>query len=208
MYLTHTKAILVKAMRETFDGDYVEEDFRNLNVSSEFPAREQSIPAIWVNFDPVGPLRPVGLGHEEESPGPTTGVVRETRWSFAGNAIYTVVAMTSLERDRLFDQVVATIAFGNYEASRSDFRTTIEQDPLMKIGMSFDKIDQRGLAASPGTPWGTSDMMYEASLSMSLIGEFLSGTSETELFSISSVELLPWRPPQESDPTTGDGWMM
>jgi hypothetical protein len=206
-YLTHMKAIATKAMKSTLDGDYAEPDFRDIQVSLEYPVEQQSIPAVWVDFDPIGPLLPVGIGYEEFTAGPTTGAVAATRWSFAGNITYTVVAMTSLERDRLYDELVRTIAFGKYDSTRAVFRDTIEQDPLIEVQVNFDRIEQRGFAASPGTPWGTPDMMYEATLSVQSTGEFVSTTGSAELFPISRVDVYSWRPPIESDPVPGGTWI-
>lgn len=202
MYLTKTNTLAVKAMKATLDADYPEEDFRDTFVSLEFPVAEQSIPAIWVTFDPIGPLRPVGVGYYEDTVS-GQGVERATRWSFAGNIIYTMVAMTSLERDRLFDQVVSILAFGQFDPERSAYRTAMETDPLIQISVNFDEIDQRGFTASPGTPWGTSDVMYECSLSVQCLGEFVSASGTDTLLPISAINLISWNEQFEVDPTVG-----
>lgn len=207
MYLTHAKALAVKAMKTTLDSDYSETDFRDIRVSLEYPVEQQSIPAVWVDFDPIGPLLPVGLGYQEFGPGPTTGSVAATRWSYAGNITYTIVAMTSLERDRLYDELVSIIAFGKYDPTRAPFRTIMETDPLLAMNINYDKIEQRGFAASPGTPWGTPDMMYEATLSVQAMGEFVSVSGSTELFPISQVDVYSWVENVEVDPIGGTGWI-
>jgi hypothetical protein len=209
MYLTAAKTLCVKAMKTTLDSDYAEADFRNVQVSMEYPAKQQTLPAVWVDFDPIGPLNPVGIGYKEYSDvaGDGGGGAAATRWSFAGNIIYTVVAMTSWERDRLYDELVAIIAFGQYDSSRAPFRHIMETDPLLPIHVNFDRIEQRGFAASPGTPWGTADMMYEATLSVQSTGEFVSTPSTTVLYPISRIDVFTWVSGVQQDPLPGSGWI-
>lgn len=208
MYMTRTKALAVKAVRDTFDAAYVNPDFRSTQVSLEYPDKSQSIPCIWVNFDPIGPLRPVGIGYYEDTVvGAGPNVTRATRWSYAGNITYTVVAMTSLERDRLYDELISVIAFGQYDPARSEFRNAMETDPLIAIQINYDDIDQRGFSAAPGTPWGTGDFMYECTLSVQATGEFVSASGTSELVPISAISVVPWAEPLETDPLPGAGWI-
>lgn len=204
MYMTRTKAICAKGMRTTFDADYPVIDMRNMSVELEYPVRDTEVPAIWIDFDPIGPLKPVGVNHVESISAPG-GFVQTTRWSFAGNATFTVVAMSSLERDRMFDEVAAIIAFSQYDTQRSEFRRVIETDPLIQLSMTFDQIDQRGFSAAPGTPWGTDDMMYEATLAVQCIGEFVNEPGTTLLVPIERIRVFEWVSGVETDPTAGDG---
>lgn len=206
MYLTRVKTLAVKALRTTLDADYPVPDFRSIPVEMEFPVKEGDYPSVWVDFDPVGPLRPVGIGHFEDAP-VTGGFLRTTRWNFAGIVKYTVIAMSSLERDRLFDQVVSIIAFGTYDDQRGEFRDCLEQDALIQLGVNFDEIDQTGFAAAPGTPWNTDDMMYEATLSFQVTGEFVSTPGVDLLVPIEQIRLITWVKDLETDPTTGEGWI-
>lgn len=207
MYLTHVKTLLIESMRFTFDSAYPEADFQDLQFSVEFPVKAQQYPSVWVNFDPIGPLRPVGIGHFEDVQ--DGGVItRVSRWSFAGNCSFTPVALSSTERDRMFDQLVSVIAFGEGHPTRGRFRDQVESDPLIGLAVNFDQVEQRGFSASPGTPWGTDDMMYEATLTIQCMGEFITPEdAERELMPISSIEIISWVEDLESDPTTGGGWI-
>ena len=208
MYLTHAKGLLVKAMRTTFDADYPEEDFRDVPVSIEFPTKKNQVPGIWLNYDPIGPIHPVGVGYFEDNLDVDTGgFYRSTRWSYAGAAIYTVVAHSSLERDRLFDQVVSAIAFGQFDTQRGEFRETIESDPLIAMQVDFDQIDQRGFSAAPGTPWGSNEVIYEASISVRVTGEFISQPGTTLLMPISQIDVYQWVTDLESDPVPTGTWL-
>ena len=227
MYLVHMKTLAVKAMRATFDADYADPDFDKIPVEMEYPVKSTQFPSVWVDFQPIGPLSPVGIGHFEDAPvyqQPQTdppivvGFQRTARWNFAGNISYTAIAMTSMECARLYDQLISIIAFGltafgpsdltsAYDDQRGAFRRLIEQDPLIQLAMNFAEIDQRGFSAAPGTPWGTDDMMYEATIAVQVVGEFVSTPGEELLVPIERYELITWIKGMEHDPTTEDGWI-
>lgn len=208
MFLTNLKALLTDAMQKTFDSDYIEADFRQINISIEYPEREQDYPGIWVDFDPTTELEVVGVGHQEHSEPSAEGAVRKfTRWRYQGYATYTIVAMSSLERDRLFDEVLRVMAFGKEQPQTSEFRTTIESNDLIACNFDFDQLGIRGMTATPGTPWQTDEVIYEVTVVMEAIGEFVSdGTSQT-LIPLSAVEVFP-QATNEPDPLPEDpdGW--
>lgn len=200
MYLTHVKTLAQKATSLAFQA--MPGDFGNTYVSLEYPVREHEYPSVWVNFDPTGYLTKMGVGHWEYADD-DQGSRLIARWSFAGSISLTVTAMTSLERDSLFDAVVAMIAFGDVNTDLGVFRSTVENDPLVILQVNFDQIDQRGFAAAQGTPWGTDEMMYEATVSLTCIGEFISAPGTDLLLPISAIEVISWAEDVEEDPTTG-----
>ena len=205
MYVVPLKTAVVEATREVFDDDYVEEDFRDLHVSIEFPVDKQDYPAIWVDWEPVGQLQTAGINHKEivELDGGDEAVVR--RWRFQGNVTFTIVAMTSLERDRLIDEMIRVLAFGDRHTSTQGFRQKIESNDFIGMNFDFDEVNQSGFNAAPGTPWGTDEVVYEATLSMECIGEFLSDPEEGTLLRISRIDTFPYSD-READPTSGTGW--
>lgn len=189
-YLTHTKTMLVEAMKRTFDQEYPEPDFRSARVSIEYPVEPQHYPGIWVDYEDTAPLQIAGINHRETTDGNTDGVVRPfTRWKFSGYASFTVVALTSLERDRLFDEVVRVLAFGLEAPQIQEFRTYIENNEYVAVNFDFDQIEVRGNAASPGTPWGTDEFIYERTINMEMIGEFVSEVSTGTLVPLSRIDV-------------------
>lgn len=202
MYLVPTKTMLVDALRQTFDGDYVREWVRGLRVSIEFPEERQDYPSVWVDFEPIGDLEVVGIDHAEYALGGGGTARRYTRWRFQGYATYTAAALTSLERDRIYDELVRVFAFGSEHTSTQAFRRAIEDHPLIAANMDFGTIGQRGHAASPGTPWQTDEIIYEGTLSMNLIGEFINDSLTGDLVPIESIQVTPLRQ-GEPDPS---GW--
>lgn len=200
--MTRLKTVLTEAIKRTFDGNYIEPDFRNIHASIEFPQEKQQFPGIWVDYNPIGSLRRVGVGHIEYGETGEGGTARPfTRWYFQGEASFTVAALTSLERDRLHDEVVRVMAFGEEASSTSDFRAYIESNEFLAVNFDFDEITVRGLAATLGTPWQTNDMIYEAEIAMECVGEFFSDAENVTLVPLSEIILTTWND-AEADPTT------
>lgn len=200
MYMTYTKKAAVDATKAAFGASHREADFRNIYVSIEYPIDKASYPGIWVNFDPIGALNPVAHGYYE-----LDGSNRKVfRWSFAGVIEWTIVAMSSLERDRLFDAVVGMIAFGHDGGNYGDFRSAISNHPLIGLTPNYDEIDQRAFGASPGTPWQTDEVLYEGTISVDAIGEFVSAEGLGEpLIPTSSITLVQWVEDFEDEPSIG-----
>lgn len=198
--MTHTKAQAIKALRQTFDGDFIEPDFRNIKIDLEYPVDAQNYPSIWVDFEPLGNLQIVGIGHSEYvSNGPNFNDAY--RWRFAGHLTFTAVAMSSFERDRLVDSLVKVFAFSRV-AALSAFRQIIEGGELIALNADFDQVEMRGFSTSSGTPWGTDDLIYEGTVVMEIAGEFIL-TDTMELVPVNSIELFEWNLDLEHDPTTG-----
>lgn len=212
MYLTHLKAMLVQALKETFDQEYPVADFRDIRCSIEYPLEPQDYPGIWVDYDDTKPLQTAGVDHLETKIEGST-ISRYRRWKFAGYASYTIVALTSLERDRLFDEVVRVLAFGDRAAPTLRFRQYVENNELIAANFDFDQVETRGNAAVPGTPWGTDEIIYERTINMEVIGEFVSDAETGLLVPLSAIHVLepdiyvgdqqPPPPETVSDPTGG-----
>lgn len=197
MYLTVLKSAIVEALRATFDSDYPEPDFRDTWCSIEFPIEQANYPGIWVQYEDTQELSIAGIDHQEFTHDEVTGDwTAVTRWKFKGQITGTCVALSSLERDRLFDEVVRTFAFGRYEPDVSAFRTKIEQNDLISINISFDDLRPGGDAAAPGTPWGTDEFIYEKSVSMDVVGEFVSGPLGLISLSKITIQPYPWGTPE------------
>lgn len=199
MYLTPLKTLLTTAMRETFDQEYINPDYRDTLISIEFPVQKQEYPSIWVDFEPTGELEVVGIDHREyinDTPDSGRGY---SRWRYQGFVTYTVVALQSLERDDLVGEVIRVMAFGREADSTSDFRTIIEDNPFIACNIDFDQIGQRGFSASPGTPWGTDEYIYEGTLAMEVVGEFVSSNATGELVRLDRFEVHEYSD-QETEP--------
>lgn len=187
-YLTHVKTMNVEALKATFDATYPEADFQGVHISIEYPIDEMNYPGIWVDYADMDKLRIAGVDHKEHQE-PVPGEIHEyTRWKFSGYVSYTVTALTSLERDRLYDELVKVFAFGRQDPVRKRFRDYIETNDFIAANMDFDEIEPQGNSAAPGTPWGTDEIIYERTINMEIIGEFISDPTTSLLVPLSAIE--------------------
>lgn len=190
-YLRSIKSLAVDALVQTFGtpdepvgGDYPNSNFQNvLNISVEYPIKEQDYPGIWVGYEDASPLQIAGIAHREFDPEGRP----YTRWKYAGHMSYTVVAFTSLERDELYDELVRTIAFGAQNPATSRFRQTIENNDLIACNLNFDELQPGGTAAAPGTPWGSDEVIYETTITQEAIGEFVTDPDTGTLVPLSKI---------------------
>lgn len=205
MYLVNLKTLLTEAISKTFDEEYPEANFRGLHASTEFPVERLHFPGIWVDYNPIGSLQVAGVGHIEYADPSAEGNSRRiSRWRFQGEASFTVVAMSSLERDRLHDEMIRVMAFGQEQPSTSEFRAYIEDNEFLAVNFDFDEIATRGFAATMGTPWQTDEMIYEAEIAMECFGEFIADDQTGTLVPLSAIEFLALGP-TDPDTTETDG---
>lgn len=198
-YLTYLKTMLVEALKVTFDAGYPETEWRGLYVSIEYPVEEAHYPGIWVDYDDVDDLQIAGVDHKEyiQTEG---GFLPTTRWKFSGYVTYTITALTSLERDRIYDELITVLAFGFFDPVRRKFRDYIENNDFIASNFNFDKISPKGSVAAPGTPWGTDEILYERSISMGVIGEFVPHPENGELLPLSKIVVTPVIVANNNDP--------
>lgn len=190
MYIAPLKTLLVEALQGTFDSVYPVSKFRNVHASLEYPVDPQDYPSLWIDYDDTQPLLRAGVNHLETVTDSGTTVDPFTRWRFQGYVSITAVALTSLERDELFDEVVRVVAFGNEDTVVGRFKSMIANNDLIAANLQTDKIDVRGSAAAPGTPWGTDELMYERSLNLELIGEFIPDPATGTLVPLSQIKII------------------
>ena len=195
IYLVPLKSALVEALRAHFNADFPDPDFANLWVSIEYPREKTNYPGIWVNYEDEEELVRAGIDQREivyDSQGGTHAV---TRWRFEGSVSFTCAALTSLERDRLADQMVAVIAFANVtsQVGGSIFRDKLDSNDFIAMNGNFDNIKMSGDGYSPGTPWGTDEIIYEKTLTINVIGEFVSDPTSNTLAQLSQVQVMGYR---------------
>jgi hypothetical protein len=182
------KTTIVKALQTTFDGQYPEPDFVDTHVSMEYPMDKQDYPGIWVNYRDDDPVIKAGIAHTENIKD-LAGIWHQvSRWRIAGTVSLTIAALSMLEKDRLFDQVVRVLmedAVDETPAGR--FKPYIEDNKFIGVVFNYDEISISGVSASPGTPWETNEVLYETTIDISLVGEFISDPSYNTLVPLSKV---------------------
>jgi hypothetical protein len=188
-YLRTVKTTATEALQAAFLVAYPETDpgggDKPVYISQEYPAEQAHIPAVWVEFEPTD-LRTCGIAYTETD---TEGNLF-TRWRFSGMASFTVAAMSSNERDMIYDQMVALVAFASQTEAPSAWRQVIEASDLIATTWSYDTIENRGAAAAPGTPWGTDEVMYERGIALQVLGEFVTNPITLQLVSLAEIDIV------------------
>lgn len=188
-YLRTIKTTAVQAIEQSFQARYPEPDSdggtRDVFVSIEYPVEVANYPAIWVDYE-GSELRTVGIAYTEQD---ASGNVY-ARWRFAGHVTFTVVALSSNERDMIYDQLIAMTAYAAQSELPGTFRQVVEDAPLVASVWSFDSVEDRPSSAAPGTPWGTMDMIYERGFAIQVIGEFVSDPRTYALVELSEIQVV------------------
>lgn len=206
MYLTRLKALVVESLQQALQAS-PNPEVRTTRVGIEFPMERQHYPGIWVDYSDSDSLVIAGIDHHEYVlvNGNTYDV---TRWKFAGEVSLTAVALSSLERDNIYDELVRVFAFGAIEdpGGIENFRYKIENNDFLAMLANFDKLRPGGNSSAPGTPWGTEDeVIYEKTVSFEVEGEFVSNpTLGGELVLLSAVLAEGYRDGQPVPRFTGE----
>lgn len=197
MFMAETLTLFDQAMKSVFTASFPVERFRDLHVSVDYPAQEVDYPGIWVGFDISAPLTAAGIAHYEldETSHPLY------RWRFQGHASYTIASLRSLERALLFDEVVKVLAFPDSAAAYGAFHGLIEDNPYIGVSLNADEVEVVGMAEMSGTPWGTDDTIYEVTVRVEVIGEFVSDPATAALAELSQVTFHHFADGIEADTT-------
>lgn len=193
MYLVELFHVITSGLAGVFNADYKaldgNTDFADLHVSIEYPYEKQDYPGIWVDFEPEGDLTRGGIDDIATFLPNNDGSLSELYlWRAEGWATYTIACMSSLQRARLHDELVRVFAF-NQDPQVASFRQTIESNAWLAMNMNFDVIAERGSGANPGTPWGTEEIIYEITLAMQCVIEFVSDQSQSKLYPLAEIDL-------------------
>ena len=202
MYLARTITVITEATRAYFEQPERDAEWRDLHIGIDYPADVQQYPGIWVDWEPRDHLTVTSINMKEY-----TDDLRELeRWRFAGEMTFTVYAMTSLERARLHDQLVGMFAEARLRGQESIFRQTIEANDLIAVSINMDQIASRAMVPTTSTPWGTDDNIYEVTLALSLIGEYLTDPGSAADGILSRVDVYPYLQGANPFVDDNDGW--
>lgn len=197
-----------EALEQTFDAEYPNARFRSVHCSIEYPIEKQEYPSIWVDYEDSTSLAVAGVSHTEYFPDGHGNFTTGTRWRFQGYISLTLVALTSQERDELYDELVRVVAFGRQNPATAQFRNFVEDNDFIAANFDFDEIEPKGSVAAPGTPWGTDEIIYERGVNLEVLGEFIVDDHDGVLVPLSKIvvtgqEVIPG--PIVETPITGPG---
>jgi hypothetical protein len=186
-----TKRAVISALRREVTGTELGAEISGsqVKVDMEYPMTLEAYPGIWVQFS-FTKLQRAGLGwevltHTTENPGtPEERInwepVRE--FIFEGRVTLSIVALTSLERDRIADAVVASLMFArppelvltdptrDIKQYRS-FLDSLSKNPFISLSVNLDIFNPGGQAVTTGVPWDPDILGYEDTYSFDILGQ-------------------------------------
>lgn len=187
------KRAVMSALREALTGTSLNHliNGTDVTIDMEYPIEKESYPGIWVQFS-FNEIVQAGIGHEPMYRNviaeATDTEPEKVNWEpirefqFKGRVTLTIVALTSLERDRLADAVITMLAFSrppNHVLTKENedtkqFRqliTSLAENPYVSITINHDQVIPGGQAMTTGVPWDEEIPGYEDTYSFDILGQ-------------------------------------
>lgn len=191
------KRAVITGLRSSFGNSSLTGGDQKFYIDIEYPTEPTSYPGIWVQFS-IGSLSRAGLSMEtwtKDDDG-NWGSIQE--WSFNGNITLTVAALTSKDRDRLSDTVIAQLAFArppdliiyNPKTNANQMKgliTALDQNPYVSMTVNTDVIQSGGETVTGGTPWAQNILLYENNFSLTCHGQFNLRFSHDGVYSLAEI---------------------
>lgn len=196
MFITAAKIATIEALNAAFDalGERASNYTKDLvpkSVTIEHPIDEIQWPAIYVQFRPTitqyTGLNPDQFSAQYDEAGNIIGWQQVRHGYFEGAFDLQILAMSSEERDKIWETVVNFFIANTMSPSSTAFYNSLEQNDLLGITFMQGSVLQVGDTVSPGTPWSPEELTYETTLRIKCVGEFYEDKYTQKLLPISSI---------------------
>lgn len=187
------KRAVMNGLREALSGTVLNQlvNGTDVTIDMEYPIEKASYPGIWVQFS-FSEIVQAGIGHEpiirNVVAAATIDEPEQVRWDtvrevqFKGRVTLTILALSSLERDRISDSVITMLAFSRPSErtltkpseDTKQFRQLISSlaaNPYVNITINHDQIVPGGQAMTTGVPWDEEIPGYEDTYSFDILGQ-------------------------------------
>lgn len=188
-----TKRAIVVALREalvgtSLGGGATADD--TVKVDMEYPLTKERYPGVWVQFSYTDIMNS-GLGQElllrtvvdEGTPSERVNWEPVREFIYQGRVTLTVVALTSLQRDRIADAIVTMLMFSRPSEVHTvsdplrdarqgrQFVAALAANPYVSLSVNHDMIRPGGQASTSGVPWDETAIGYEDNYSFDILGQ-------------------------------------
>lgn len=218
MFITAAKVAIVEALRSVWFEDQEANSYRSdlkdfdrpypRRISIEYSEEAEDWPFVLVQVRPtvitwtgITPDEIVNAGTEDS---PTWKRIRQGR--FEASCMLQIMALTSAERDRIWDNLILLIMMGRTRSLTRSFYSVIETNDLVGITINEASVRPIGDTISVGTPWDPEMLSYEATIEFDMTGVFYADEFNEDLVALTEARLYPYLPldelPHEED---GDG---
>lgn len=229
MFVVATKMAIVEAFRSIwYDNQNVGQENHDLQldltpndspiprrVTIDYPEEEQNWPFILVQVRPTI-VRWTGVMPDETFNAGTEEVpewVRIRQGYFEATCMLQIMALSSGERDRIWDNLIKIILMGRKRSATSRFWESIETNGLVGITVNEGQIGMIGDTISMGAPWetGAETLTYEASIEFDMVGTFFGDEYNENLVSLRTAQVFEYidigdgAPDNEPPPGENDG---
>lgn len=196
-YVSYKEAIkeqVVNALRAAIHQDFPDQDLvHRLDIELEYPTTEQNFPRIMVELDEKS-LHIAGVGFDEIEITDAAESVVVRHYRFEANIKFKIMALTSLDRDKLSGLLVSLIAFPHANPSTKSFHSRMYDSQFIDIQIANDHILPGGDSVED-VPWeDPTRKMYTAIYSIEAMGEFWTRSDTLELATIGDVKIYPYKP--------------
>jgi len=173
-------------------------------VDIEYPEDAIDWPGLFVQFRPSSVswtgINPDGFTLNDSS----TEYTKFRRGSFEGYFDLSILALSSQERDRLWDSLVELFLFGRDSPATAPFFDTVNSHDLVALTILETAVEPLGDQSSLGTPWDPNILTYEASLRVNVVGQFWADVYNQKLLPLSAITVRPYVEGQEVFPPNDD----
>lgn len=198
------KRAVVEGVRDAFAATTMGNvDGSQFYIDIEYPIEVERYPGLWVQFSLTN-VSNAGLGMETwtKDDDNNWGPIHEC--SFEGRITLTIAALSSKDRDRLADAVLAQLAFSRppdlvLRDPRKDAKqmrgliTALDNNPYVSMTLNTDQVISGGETASNGVPWAPNVLLYENNFSVTCVGQFNMRFSQEGVYELAEIRPLPSR---------------
>lgn len=124
------------------------------------------------------------------NPNPSYKLIRQGR--FEGSCMLQILALTSMERDRMWDNIVKLLMMGRKKSATNNFYTTLAGHDLIGLTVMEGSIRPVGDSIGPGTPWDPEQLTYEAAVEFDMVGTFYADEYTEDLVPLKSAEAFEY----------------
>lgn len=199
---SHRRYVLsavVNALRAAFGAAYDRDrQLVDLKITAQYPLAAIDYPCIVVSYE-NRLVQNAGVGHEEWFTDANNTLRKWHHSRFEGSMDFTIMALTTIDRDLLADALTEVIRFGRLDAALLPFFTTLYGDPNAPVGLIFnqimfdaDQITSSGNSASLAT-WSPEDLMqYSTGLSSEVHGGYYNVNPQDAWGYVTRVTTIPY----------------
>lgn len=216
MFITATKVAIVEALRSVWFEDQESNTYRSdlkefdrpypRRISIEYAEEAEDWPFVLVQVRPtmiqwtgITPDEIVNAGTEDS---PSWKRIRQGK--FEASCMLQIMALTSGERDRIWDNLILLIMMGRTRSLTRSFHSIIETHDLVGLTIMEGSVRPIGDTISVGTPWDPEMLTYEATIEFDMTGVFYADEFNEDLVELSEARAYPYLP-MEPVPGEGDG---